>query len=61
MATNVIQQYTGGFLPDDILLLTHAPIFVWFDGTIGIVYYYYPLDYVLLQCVLICFVALHGD
>ena len=60
MATNVIQQYTGVFLPDDILLLTQAPIFVWFDGTIRIVYYYYPLDYVL-QCVLICYVALHGD
>ena len=38
MAINVFVQYNGGFLPD-ILLLTQAPIFVWFDGTI-IVYYY---------------------
>ena len=29
-----------GFSPIDILLLTQAPTFVWFDGTI-IVYYYY--------------------
>ena len=57
---NVIVQYNGGFLPD-ILLLTQAPIFVWFDGTI-IAYYYCPLDYVLQQClVLLCLVALHGD
>ena len=34
---NVIVQYNE-FLPD-ILLLTQAPIYVWFDGTI-IVYYY---------------------
>ena len=33
MAINVIVQYNGGFLLD-ILLLTQAPIFVWFDGTI---------------------------
>ena len=39
MAINVIVQYNGGLLPD-ILLLTQAPNFVWFDGTI-IVYYYY--------------------
>ena len=32
MATNVIVQYNDGFLPD-ILLLTQAPNFVWFDGT----------------------------
>ena len=43
MAINVIVQHKGGFLPY-ILLLTQAPIFVWFDGTI-IVYYYYPLNY----------------
>ena len=30
----------------DILLLIKAPVFVWFDATI-IVYYYYPLNYVL--------------
>ena len=33
MVINVIVQYNGGFLPD-ILLLTQAPIFVWFDDTI---------------------------
>ena len=38
-------RYNGGFLPE-ILLLTQAPILVGFDDTI-IVYYYYPLDYVL--------------
>ena len=52
MAINVIVQYNGGFLPD-ILLLIQAPTFVWFDGTI-IVYYYYPLNYVL-QCLLFCY------
>ena len=39
---NVIVQYNGGFLPD-VLRLTHAPTFVWFDVTGMIVYYYYPL------------------
>ena len=38
MAINVIVQYNGEFLPD-ILLLTQAAIFVWFNGAI-IVYYY---------------------
>ena len=33
MAINANVQYNGGFLPD-ILLLTQAPIFVWFDDTI---------------------------
>ena len=33
MAINDIVQYTSGFLPY-ILLLTQAPILVWFDGTI---------------------------
>ena len=59
---NVFVQYNGGFLPD-ILLLTQAPIFVWFDGTV-IVYCYYPLNYVLrttLSSVLLCLVSLHGD
>ena len=41
------------FIPN-ILLLTKVPIFVWFDGTV-IVYYYYPLNYVL-QCRLFCYV-----
>ena len=39
MAINVAVQKVGGFLPD-ILLLTQVPVFVWFDDTI-IVYYYY--------------------
>ena len=47
-------QYNGGFLRDILLLLTEAPIFVWFDGTI-IVYYYYLLNYVL-QCLMFCYV-----
>ena len=54
MAINVFVQYNGGFLPD-ILLLTQAPIFVWFDGTITIEYYYYPFNYVL-HCLLFCYV-----
>ena len=33
MAINVNVQYNGGFL-SDIILLTQAPIFVWFDDTI---------------------------
>ena len=41
------------FLPD-ILLLTQAPIVVWFDG-IFIVYYYYLFDYVL-HCNLFCII-----
>ena len=53
MAINLILQYNGGFLPD-ILLLTQAPSFVWFDDT-TIVYYYYPLNYVL-QYLLFCYV-----
>ena len=47
MAIDVIViQRKGGFLPD-ILLLTQAPIFVWFDGTIILLYYYYPVSSVL--------------
>ena len=34
MAINVIVQYDDRSLPDNLLLLTQAPIFVWFDGTI---------------------------
>ena len=61
MVINVIVQYNGGFLLD-ILMLTQAPIFVWFDGTM-IVYYHHPLNYVLqaVSSVLLCLVALHGD
>ena len=40
---NVFVQYNGGFLPY-ILLLTQAPVFVWFDG---------PINYAL-RCLLIC-------
>ena len=53
MAITVIVQYNDGFLPD-ILLLTQAPIFVWFDGPI-VVYYYYPFNYVL-HCIMFCYV-----
>ena len=42
----------GGFLPDILLLLTQAPIFVWFE--MAILYYYYPLYYIL-QCLLFCY------
>ena len=49
----MVVQYNVGFFPD-ILLLTQAPICVWFDGTVT-VYYYYPLNYVLQT------VSLHGD
>ena len=45
MAIDVSVQYNGGFLPG-IILLTQAPIFVWFDRTV-IVSYYYPFKYVL--------------
>ena len=41
MAINIFIQYNGGFLP--ILLLTQAPIIVWFDGTIMVYYYYSTL------------------
>ena len=53
MAINVSVQHNGGFL-SDILLLTQAPIFVWFDGTV-IVYYYYHFNYVR-DCLQVCFV-----
>ena len=60
MAINILIQYNGGFL-SDILLLTQAPIFVWFDGTI-IVYYYSLLNDVLCcLLLLLCLVALQGD
>ena len=52
MAINGIVRYTSGFLPD-VLLLTQAPILVWFDGTIidiisTILLTMYYSDYVLL-------------
>ena len=40
------------------LLLTQAPILVWFDFTF-IVNKYYPLNYVLQQC--LCFVVIGGS
>ena len=46
MAVYVIVQCNGGFLPETFLLLTQAPIVVWFDGTIIIIVYY---------CLLFCF------
>ena len=53
MAINVIVQYNCVFLLG-ILLLTQAPyIYVWLDGPL-IVYYYYPLNYVL-HCLLFCY------
>ena len=63
MVINVSVQYNGGVLPY-ILLLTQAPIFVWFDGTINVYYHYYtyPLNYgTTVSSVLLCLVALHGD
>ena len=53
MAMNVIVQYSGEFLPD-IILLTQALVFVWFDGTV-IVYYYDNFNYVL-HSLLFCYV-----
>ena len=53
MAINVFVQYNGRFLPD-ILLLTQAPIVVWFDGII-IVCYHYLFNYVL-HCLMFYFV-----
>ena len=44
-------QYNGEFLPN-ILLLTQAPIVVWFDSII-IVYYYYLL--LIMYCIVFCF------
>ena len=59
MAIHVIVQYSSGFVPD-ILLLTQAPIVVWFEGNI-IVYYYYPFNYVLHCLLFFLFGGLHGD
>ena len=57
MAVNGIVQYNGGFLPDT-LLLTQAPIFVWFDDTV-IVYYFYPFNY--MYYIVFCFVIFGGS
>ena len=47
MVTNAFVQYNGVFLPYQyILQVTQALVFVWFDGTI-ILYYYYPLKAVV--------------
>ena len=49
LSINIIVQYNDRSLPDN-LLLTQAPImFVWFDGTI------------ILMFVVLLLVALHGD
>ena len=60
MAINVIVQYSGGFLPD-ILLLTQAPIFVWFDDT-----YYYRIPGMITTLLtmyysVFCFVMFGGS
>ena len=55
MGINVSVQCNGGFLPDS-LLLTQAPIFVWFDGTIIdistilLIMYYTISCFVMLGC-----------
>ena len=54
MVIDVIVQCNGGLLPY-ILLLTQAPVFVWFDDAI-IVYYHYPLNNVL-QCLIFCYAS----
>ena len=58
MAVNVSVQYNGGLLPD-ILLLTQAAIFVWFNDTI-IVYCYYTLLTMYYNSVF-CFVMFSGS
>ena len=55
MAINIRLQYNGELLTD-IILLTQAPIVVWLDDTIIVVYYHYPFNYVLQYCLLFCFV-----
>ena len=49
MAINVFVQYNNDRSLPDNLLLTQAPIFVWFDGTN------------ILMSHVLCLVALHGD
>ena len=48
MAINLTVYYNGVFLPD-ILLLTQAPLVVWFDGI-----------FIIMYCAVICF-ELFGD
>ena len=58
MAINVIVQYNGWFLPD-ILLLTQAPIFVWFDGTV--IVYCIITTLLTKYCIIVfCFVMFGG-
>ena len=54
MVINLNVQYSDGFLTN-ILLLTQAPVVVWFGDDSIFVYYYYPFNYVL-HCLLFCFV-----
>ena len=57
MVINVFVQFNGGFLPD-IVLLTQAPIFVWFDGTIII--YVITTLLTMYVCMYVCiFIKLH--
>ena len=53
---NVSVSYNGGFLPD-ILLLTQAPIFVWFDGNTE---YYIITALLTIYYSVFCFV-MFGD
>ena len=55
----VVVKYYGGFLPYINILLTQAPVFVWFDGII-IVYFYYTLLIMYYNSVF-CFVMLRGS
>ena len=44
MVINLNIQHNGDFLPD-IILLTQAPIVVWFDGIVIVHYYYLSIMY----------------
>ena len=53
MAINGVVQYNGRFLRD-ILLLTQAPVVVWFDEIIMVQVYYCHLFNYVLRCLLFC-------
>ena len=59
MVINISVQYNRGFLPD-IILLTQAPIFVWFDGNIILLLPSQLHTSTTVSSVLLCLVALHG-
>ena len=54
---NVIVKYNGVFLPD-ILLLTQAPMVVWFDGIFIVHYYYYLVNYYVVYYTILYYTAL---